>query len=69
MQAGGGIVIGLGRMLLHPTGAIDAWRVYADRHPDAGCEAIPARDEGPRFAITPVGLGPGAGGLGLSLGF
>ena len=69
MQAGGGILVGLGRMLLHPTGAIDAWRRYSARHPDAGCEAVAARDGGLRFAIAPVGLGPGGGGLGLALGF
>lgn len=72
MQAGGGIVVGLGRMLLHPTGAIDAWRIYSARHPDAGCvpDEPPAHAEArARFVIAPVGLGSAGGGLALTLAF
>lgn len=72
LQAGGGIVIGLGRILLHPTGAIDAWRTYAATHEDAGCapEGLALQhDPAMRFAIAPVMLGRGGGGIGLTLAF
>lgn len=70
----GGTIIGQGRILLHPTGAIDAWNVYRRHHPDAGCtpEGGLARYDGAadlRFAVAPVGLGAGGAGLALSLAF
>ena len=34
----GGAIIGLGRLLLRPTGARTAWRRYRRAHPDAACE-------------------------------
>lgn len=34
----GGAIIGLGRLLLRPTGARPAWRRYRHAHPDAACE-------------------------------
>jgi hypothetical protein len=72
IHAAGGTILGQGRLLLHPTGAIDSWRVYQHHHPDAGCipEGGVARyDAGVRFAVAPVGLGPGGAGLGLTLAF
>ncbi|MDQ3033224.1 MAG: hypothetical protein M3Y87_12470 [Myxococcota bacterium] len=75
MQAGGGILIGLGRIFLHPTTAIDAWRVYSARHPDAACAPgglallVEPREDDLRFAIGPTALGPGAGGFALTLAF
>ncbi|MDQ3031048.1 MAG: hypothetical protein M3Y87_01420 [Myxococcota bacterium] len=72
LHAAGGTVLGQGRLLLHPTGAIDAWRTYLHHHADAGCtpEGASARyDAGMRFAISPSGVGTGGAGLALTLSF
>lgn len=72
VHAAGGTILAQGRLLLHPTGAIDAWRVYSRHHPDAGCtpEGASARyDDGVRFALSPAGLAPGGVGLALTLAF
>lgn len=61
----GGAVLGLGRILLHPTGARDAWRRYLRAHPDAACDEPPiAAPIEPRAAVVPYGLG-----LGLRIDF
>lgn len=56
IHALGGTVLAQGRLLLHPTGPLEAWRTYASRHPDAACdpiETIARYDETPRLAIAP----------------
>ena len=64
-HAVGGIVLGMGRILLHPRGARDAWMSYRRAHPDAGCvEAVAGRAPGPRIRFAVQGLG-----LGLRLTF
>ncbi len=62
----GGVVLGLGRILLRPTGPRDAWRRYVAAHPDADCDEIRAAalPPGPRVALMPHGLG-----LGLRIDF
>lgn len=56
----GGAVLGLGRILLHPTGARDRWRRYLRAHPDAACDPAPhVAPIEPRAAIVPYGLGLG----------
>ncbi|WP_236518003.1 hypothetical protein [Sandaracinus amylolyticus] len=71
LLAGGGVVLGQGRLLLHPTGAIDAWRTYSARHADAGCEsdAPVASAPGPSLAVSPSVPGPGGVGVSLQLAF
>lgn len=49
----GGAVIGLGRILLHPTGARDRWRRYRRAHPE--CDPVPSVP--PSARIMPHGLG------------
>lgn len=68
LQAGGGIVVGLGRVLLHPAGAIHAWDAYLARHPDAACEPIPPRERAPSVALLPSATRGGLG-IGLTLAF
>ena len=69
LQAAGGNVYGLGRILLHPAGAIHAWRDYRARHPDAGCEPIPARSrESVPLTVMPAAHRAGAG-IALTLSF
>lgn len=68
-HAAGGLVLGQGRLLLHPTGAIDAWRTYQARHADAGCrpeDAPQAELAAPALALSPAVPG-GAGAVGISL--
>src|SRR5690606_9294161 len=69
LQAAGGIVFGLGRILLHPPGAIHAWRSYRTRHPDAACEPIAARSrEHVPLTVLPAAHRTG-GGITLTLSF
>ena len=68
----GGTILGQGRLLLHPTGAIDAWRTYQARHPDAGCRAddVPRADAAaPALGLAPAALGRGGVGVSLTLSF
>lgn len=72
LHAVGGSLIAQGRLLLHPTGAMHAWRRYRARHPDAACaplEGIAQASEGPGFALAPAGLGQGGYGLSFSMTF
>lgn len=64
-HAAGGLVLGLGRILLRPTGARDAWRRYARAFPDAGCEepTVPTSPE------TSWRFAPFGGGLGFEINF
>lgn len=62
--AGGGAVLGLGRLLLRPTDARGRWRRYSNRFPDAACEDAPAADVEPTLR-----LGLNRAGFGLSLTF
>jgi hypothetical protein len=55
----GGVILGLGRILLHPTSARDAWRRYARAHPDAACEEPVAPDPVTSWRLVPVGVGAG----------
>jgi hypothetical protein len=64
-HVGGGLVLGLGRILLRPMGARDAWRRYSRAFPDAGCEA-PAVPEPPE---TSWRITPWAGGVGFVVNF
>ena len=66
----GGIVLGQGRLLLHPDGILHAWRRYRFAHPDAGCEAGTRASEGSPIAwqLLPTAM-PGGGGLGFTLTF
>ena len=62
----GGAVLGLGRILLRPTGSREAWRGYLRAHPDADCDETPGTSltSTPAVAIVPYGLG-----LGLRIDF
>lgn len=55
----GGAILGLGRILLHPTSPRDAWRRYTRRYPDAACEEPipPPAETSWQFAPAPGGLG------------
>lgn len=56
----GGTVLGLARILLHPTGPRTAWRRYRNAHPDAGCvpaDEPVARLPAPSWRIEAFGLG------------
>jgi len=57
----GGAVLGLGRILLRPTGARAAWRRYRRAHPDALCEEEERVAEGPEasWRVVPSGFGLG----------
>lgn len=59
LHSAGGAVIGLGRILLHPTGARARWRRYRRAHP--ACEPSPsvASASAPRAALVPHGIGLG----------
>lgn len=60
LHSAGGAVLGLGRILLHPTGARDAWRRYVRAYPDAACDEAPITTPiEPRAALVPHGLGLG----------
>ncbi len=62
----GGAVLGLGRILLRPTGSREAWRNYLRAHPDADCDEAPGMSMQPQpsVAVVPYGLG-----LGLRIDF
>ncbi len=67
--AAGGVVLGQGRILVHPDGILHEWRRYRALHPDAGCAApVAAPTASVRWEIGPAAL-PAGGGLGLSLTF
>jgi hypothetical protein len=65
----GGILLGQGRLLVHPDGALHDWRRYRFAHPDAGCEPV-VRASAPPIAwrLLPTTM-PGGAGLGLTLTF
>lgn len=60
----GGAILGLGRILLHPTSPRDAWRRYSRAYPDAACEEPVAPPPETSWRVT-----PSAGGLGLTVRF
>jgi hypothetical protein len=66
----GGIVLGQGRLLLHPDGTLHDWRRYRFLHPDAGCEpSVRASGAAPvAWRLLPTAM-PGGAGLGLTLTF
>jgi hypothetical protein len=67
--AAGGVVLGQGRLLVHPDGILHEWRRYWYLHPDAGCDApVAAPTAALRFDVTPLGFA-GGGGIGFSLRF
>jgi hypothetical protein len=70
LQAAGGIVVSLARILLHPGGAVDAWREYETRSPCAQQSADAGDGDGgvDLTAIAPLVMEEGAG-LALSLAF
>ncbi len=58
----GGALLGLGRLVLHPTGSRTRWRRYVRAHPDVECESSVTayvRPAPPRVAVVPYGLGLG----------
>lgn len=55
----GGMILGLGRVLLHPTGSRDAWRRYSRAHPDADCEEATAPPPATSWQLMPYGIGAG----------
>lgn len=61
IHAVGGTILAQGRLLLHPTGPMHAWRTYVSHHPEAGCEGLeigaPVAALGPRLAVAPTVLG------------
>ncbi len=59
LNALGGAVLGLGRLLLRPTSSRGHWRRYRRRYPDAACEEAVAAAPRARFRI-------GAGGPGIT---
>lgn len=70
IHAAGGVVLGQGRLLLHPTGPIAAWRTYQARHPDAACsEEAPTAEDAPEVAVSAAPVGAGGAGVGLTLRF
>jgi len=67
--AAGGVVLGQGRLLIHPDGILHEWRRYWFQHPDAGCEpVVRATGVALNWSLGPAAM-PGGGGLGLSLSF
>ena len=70
--AAGGVVLGQGRLLVHPDGILHEWRRYRLLHPDAGCEpASPAAAHASLGVGWQLGAAPfaGGGGIGFSLTF
>jgi hypothetical protein len=66
LHAVGGTILAQGRLLLHPTGPISAWRTYRAHHPEAGCTpGVAAPLPAPSVAVSPSS--PAGGGLGVSL--
>jgi hypothetical protein len=68
LLAAGGIVLGQGRLLLHPDGALHDWRRYRFLHPDAGCAAPTPAAPPIAWRLLPTAM-PGGGGLGFTLSF
>ena len=69
VMAAGGVVLGQGRLLLHPDGILHEWRRYRFQHPDAGCAAPTAPPAvAMRWDLAPTVL-PEGGGLAFSLSF
>lgn len=60
----GGVILGMGRVLLHPTGSRDAWRSYRRANPDANCEEAMAPPPEASWQLSPAGVG-----LGLTVNF
>lgn len=60
----GGAILGLGRVLLRPTGSRSRWHAYRRAFPDAGCEPTAYRAPSPRLRLVVAGAG-----LGLRLSF
>lgn len=60
IHSAGGAILGLGRILLRPTGSREAWRSYLRAHPDAACaETTVSAAPPPEVAIVAHGLGLG----------
>lgn len=53
---GGGLLLGIGRILLRPTGGRTAWQRYQRAYPDAGCEEIVPDEPEAGLHVTPFGL-------------
>ena len=67
--AAGGVVLGQGRILLHPDGILHEWRRYRFLYADAGCAApVAAPTASLRWELGPAAM-PGGGGIGLTLTF
>ena len=67
--AAGGVVLGQGRLLVHPDGILHEWRRYWFLHPDAGCEPVVRPTSiALNWSVGPAAM-PGGGGLGISLSF
>ncbi len=67
--AAGGVVLGQGRLLVHPDGILHEWRRYWFLHPDAGCEPVVRPTSiALNWSVGPAAM-PSGGGLGLSLSF
>jgi hypothetical protein len=69
----GATILSQGRLLLHPTGVRTAWRIYRERHPDAGCDdghaaITPVVAAVPALSVSPTAHAGGAG-IALSLSF
>jgi hypothetical protein len=65
----GGVVLGQGRLLLHPDGILHEWRRYQFQHPDAGCSpTVAVATASLSWQLVPQAM-PGGGGLGFSLTF
>lgn len=71
IHAVGGAILGQGRLLLHPTGIVAAWRRYRAHYPDADCDRGSRdgrSDATARLWVAPAFL-PGQVGLTVGLHF
>lgn len=68
--AAGGVVLGQGRILVHPDGILHEWRRYRFLHHDAGCEpaVLPQVAASLAWRFGPAGFA-GGGGLGFQISF
>lgn len=67
--AAGGVVLGQGRLLLHPDGIMHEWRRYRFQHADAGCApTLSVATAAIAWQLMPTAM-PGGAGLGFSLTF